>query len=243
MIEQSLIFASGMLVAALIWLLLLPAFWRRATRLARAAIEQSLPLTPNEIAAEQDRLRAVHAVEIARMRQSVAAAAERVAEARAETGERLKAEASFIQSIEQGQRRIAELEVERTALAARGADLASQLDAMTTARDAALATIGSLEVQRDGLISRLNAAVDLAEDRRIRIEDLERTSLALTDHRDQEAMRATNLRLELQTVEIQLRETQRELAELRVLSARMIPSPDKTPDSDIGTKPKPQLNS
>jgi chromosome segregation ATPase len=242
MIEQLLLFASGMLVAALIWLLFLPAFWRRATRLSREAIEQSLPLTSNEIAAEQDRLRAAHAIEIGAIRHVMEEANDRVAAAKAETGERLKAEASFIQRIEQGQRRIAELEVERDHLTDLSARLTTDLAAMTEARNAANETIGAMETQRDGLIARLNTAVDLAETRRIRIEDLETVTANLTQGRDEEAMRATNLRLELQTVEIQLRETQRELAELRVPTA--IAQPRDGESLEIAPLPKAQhLNS
>jgi arginine exporter protein ArgO len=49
MIEQILFFGLGALAAALVWLILLPAFWRRATRITRAAIERNLPLSANAI--------------------------------------------------------------------------------------------------------------------------------------------------------------------------------------------------
>jgi len=63
MIEQGLYFALGFLVAALLSLGVLPAFWRRAYRLSRREIEATLPLSPREIAAERDQLRAIFAVE------------------------------------------------------------------------------------------------------------------------------------------------------------------------------------
>ncbi len=74
MIEQGLYFALGFLVAALLALAILPAFWRRAYRLTRREIEATLPLSPREIAAERDQLRAKFAVERVQLEQRVEAA-------------------------------------------------------------------------------------------------------------------------------------------------------------------------
>ncbi|MGL5113958.1 MAG: hypothetical protein ACRC7C_01420, partial [Beijerinckiaceae bacterium] len=63
MIEQGLYFALGFLVCALLALATMPAVWRRAHRLTRRDLESSLPLSPREIAAERDQLRARFAVE------------------------------------------------------------------------------------------------------------------------------------------------------------------------------------
>jgi DNA repair exonuclease SbcCD ATPase subunit len=72
-IEQSLFFSLGFLVAALLALAILPAFWRRAYRLTRREIEATLPLSPREIAAERDQLRAKFAVERRQLEQKMEA--------------------------------------------------------------------------------------------------------------------------------------------------------------------------
>lgn len=219
-VEQILIFSLGVLVAALAWLVLLPAFWRRATRITRAAIEQSLPLTPNEIAAEQDRQRAIRAVELGRIERQIEASRQALVAAKAETGERLRAESTFLDQIDEGRRRIAELQAEGENLSARIADLEGKLTAMTSARDTALATISRLESEAKAQAKRLAETLDTAENRRIRIDELEGHLAAKTEALDAETMRATNLRLELQTVDIHLREARRELAEMTTLVAR-----------------------
>ncbi len=55
-------FGLGLLAAGLLALLVTPAIWRRAMRLARARIEAAVPLTRAEINAEKDHLRAGFAV-------------------------------------------------------------------------------------------------------------------------------------------------------------------------------------
>lgn len=63
MIEQTMIFALGFLVAGLAALAFAPAFWRRANRLTRRRLEMQIPLSVQEILAERDQLRAEFAVE------------------------------------------------------------------------------------------------------------------------------------------------------------------------------------
>ncbi len=70
MIEQILYFVLGLATAALLSLLVLPALWRRAYRLTRREIEVTLPLSPAEIAAERDQLRAKFAIEQVRLEQA-----------------------------------------------------------------------------------------------------------------------------------------------------------------------------
>lgn len=60
-------FALGVLSAGLVGLVLMPPFWRRALRLARRDMERSLPMTPDEIAAEKDQIRVGHALAIRRL--------------------------------------------------------------------------------------------------------------------------------------------------------------------------------
>ncbi len=69
MIELAMVFALGFLVASLIALAAAPAFWRRAIRLSTRRLEMQLPLSPQEIRAGRDLLRAEFAVERRRLEQ------------------------------------------------------------------------------------------------------------------------------------------------------------------------------
>lgn len=60
-------FALGLLVAGLLVVIVAPALWRRAMRLARIRIEASVPLTRAEIDADKDQLRAGFAVSARRL--------------------------------------------------------------------------------------------------------------------------------------------------------------------------------
>ncbi|MBN8533810.1 MAG: hypothetical protein J0L51_06935 [Rhizobiales bacterium] len=214
MIEQILFFGLGALMAALVWLILLPAFWRRATRITRAAIESGLPLTANEIAAEHDRLRAEHAVRIGQMEQRLDRIRTDIVEARRETGERLKAEAKYLDTIAERERLIAEREVEATGLRSRIADLEAELAALSEARSLAQTTLTGLEIQRDALTSKLNSALDQADERRHALDEARNQIERLTTHLDEETRRNAELRAELQARDISLRELERRAASL-----------------------------
>jgi chromosome segregation ATPase len=72
-IEQAMVFALGFLAAGLIALAAAPAFWRRAIRLSTRRLEMQLPLSPEEILAGRDLLRAEFAVECRRLEQKAEA--------------------------------------------------------------------------------------------------------------------------------------------------------------------------
>ncbi|HUB63475.1 MAG TPA: hypothetical protein VL996_03370 [Methylocella sp.] len=66
-----MIFALGFLVASLLALAIAPAFWARAIRLSTRRLEMQLPLSPAEILAGRDLLRAEFAVEQRRLEQKI----------------------------------------------------------------------------------------------------------------------------------------------------------------------------
>ena len=68
-----MVFALGFLVASLIALAIAPAFWRRAIRLSTRRLEMQLPLSPAEILAGRDLLRAEFAVERRQLEQKAEA--------------------------------------------------------------------------------------------------------------------------------------------------------------------------
>lgn len=73
MIEQAMYFALGFLVAGLITLLFLPAFWRRALRLSMRRLQMLAPMSMEEVIAERDLLRAEFAMRERRMEQEIEA--------------------------------------------------------------------------------------------------------------------------------------------------------------------------
>lgn len=66
-------FALGILVAGLLALLFLPAFWRRAMRLSMRRLQMLAPMSMEEVIAERDLLRAEFAVRERRMEQEMEA--------------------------------------------------------------------------------------------------------------------------------------------------------------------------
>lgn len=81
-------FALGLLVAGLIALVVTPAIWRRAMRLARRRIEASVPLTRAEIDADKDQLRANFAVASRRLEIEAARLKEKIAQNAVSVGRR-----------------------------------------------------------------------------------------------------------------------------------------------------------
>ncbi|ODN68862.1 hypothetical protein [Methylobrevis pamukkalensis] len=75
-------FTLGALTAGLLALLVLPAYARRAARLARRDIEARLPMTLEEFSAQKDALRAVHAASTARLERKATDLGDRLVEAR-----------------------------------------------------------------------------------------------------------------------------------------------------------------
>jgi chromosome segregation ATPase len=72
-IEQAMYFALGFLVAALLALMFLPAFWRRAMRLSMRRLQMLAPMSMEEVVAERDLLRAEFAVRERRLEQEMEA--------------------------------------------------------------------------------------------------------------------------------------------------------------------------
>lgn len=214
MIELILTFLLGLLSAAIIWLLCLSAFWRRAVRITQARIEQSLPLTPNEIAGERDRLRAEQAVRITQIEQSSAKMQAALLSAKVETGERLKAESTYLDRISAGEKRYAALDNERNILLDKLADLEARLETTGHALDTAQTAMTWLETQRDTLTSKLNSAMDTAEQRRITLDEAQVHAERAREALENEAGRSAQLRTELQTKQIELRELERRTASL-----------------------------
>ncbi|MEW6632423.1 MAG: hypothetical protein AB1440_16265 [Pseudomonadota bacterium] len=86
MVQSILFFALGFLCAVFLVSLVAPAVWRRAVVLTRRRLEASLPLTPAEIQAEKDRVRAEYAMTTRRLEMTVKSLQEKAAEQLVEIG-------------------------------------------------------------------------------------------------------------------------------------------------------------
>ena len=80
MVQSVLFFLLGFLCAVFLVSLIAPAVWRRAVVLTRRRLEASLPLTPAEIQADKDRVRAEYAMTTRRLEITVKNLQEKVAE-------------------------------------------------------------------------------------------------------------------------------------------------------------------
>ncbi|RUW55391.1 hypothetical protein EOA32_01820 [Mesorhizobium sp. M1A.F.Ca.ET.072.01.1.1] len=86
MVQSILFFALGFLCAAFLVSLIAPAVWRRAVVLTRRRLEASMPLTPAEMLAEKDRIRAEFAMNTRRLEMNIKNLKEKVAEQLVEIG-------------------------------------------------------------------------------------------------------------------------------------------------------------
>jgi chromosome segregation ATPase len=124
-----MVFALGFLAAGLIALAAAPAFWRRAIRLSTRRLEMQLPLSPEEILAGRDLLRAEFAVERRRLEQKAEALNLVHAADMTELGRRaaiIAAQDADLRALsKQDSERRAELAALKTALAEASAELAA----------------------------------------------------------------------------------------------------------------------
>jgi hypothetical protein len=67
MIDIGMYAALGFLLASLLALMLVPAFWNRAVRLTTKRIEATMPMSIADIEADKDQLRAEYAIELRRV--------------------------------------------------------------------------------------------------------------------------------------------------------------------------------
>lgn len=146
-----MIFALGFLVASLCGLLVLPAVNARAARLSRRRAEAMLPLSPAEIAAERDFLRAQFAVQQRRLERTVdTVRAKRHADMAAIGAGTMKA-AALARDVAARDAEIASAQAKRLALET---ELAASRDDGT----ASLATLQALEEAHADLLDSLLAA-------------------------------------------------------------------------------------
>jgi chromosome segregation ATPase len=159
-IEELMIFTLGFLVACVIALAAAPLYWRRAIRLSTRRLEMQLPLSPEEIRAGRDLLRAEFAVKCRQLEQKAAALNERHAADMAELGRSAsiisRQDANLNLLSERGSEGHEELSALRRALMETSAELAAaQKDAYDTS---------GLLARRDAKISELATSLTESQD-------------------------------------------------------------------------------
>lgn len=173
MIEQIMYFTLGLLTAALVTIALLPALWRRAVRLTRQELEATLPLSPEEIAAEKDQIRAAHAVELRRIETGREAAEAAVQAIRAESGQRLidihardATIAAYLETIAARDHTVHTLEERITGLK-------NDITTLERERDNLITNHTALRLNHQALDHEASSNRQLADQRQARIAELE----------------------------------------------------------------------
>ena len=109
MVQSVLLFALGFLVATLLALVTAPVIWRRAQTIMRRRLEALVPMSLEEVRADRDALRAVHAMDAHKLEVEVAETRRLNAEQRIEIGRGREALKARNRSIEERDRELADL--------------------------------------------------------------------------------------------------------------------------------------
>jgi chromosome segregation ATPase len=174
-IEQIMIFAIGVLVAALMALLILPGLSRRAERLARRRVEARLPTSMAQIAAERDQLRAELAIEARKVELRAEAVAGQKAQHLIEIGRRDVEIGSLQFELAARSKALSELEHAHAALTVSN----NETKAVLERTSAELATTSAHLATRDSELATLRDQHrhlnEVAEERRLSIAGLQTT--------------------------------------------------------------------
>ncbi len=235
-IQSVMLVLLGFLLATLLVLLLVPAYWRRAERLTSERIRASMPLTESEIRADKDRIRAEYAIKLHRLEVD----SDKQAHASARQQIELNRRDATISSLE------GEIAAMRTAL--EGYENAHRVLEQTIMErvpslEQRLSEARKLAFQRDRELSELRHALD--EQGR----ELEQTTLERTQQRDElfkvNSMLATYaarsreslndpgiaaevaLRAEIEQLKARLGDSAKELAAARRAAARPAAEPSR----------------
>ncbi|VAW18615.1 Chromosome segregation ATPases [hydrothermal vent metagenome] len=181
LLENMMYFVLGFIACALLALMIMPAIWRRATRLTKKRIEAATPLTMSEFRADKDQLRAEFALSTRRLEMNVENLRKRLADQLIEINRKrsdqlqLKSERdeqlTIIGELEQREsdlrRRILDLEKEST-------DLAQRLRMSERDYSAKASELERLRARNGGVSSaEIDELLNALEKERLRSERLE----------------------------------------------------------------------
>jgi chromosome segregation ATPase len=153
-----LFFVLGVLACGFVVALFAPAAWRRAARLTRRRIEATLPLTPGEIQAEKDGVRAEFAMAMCRLEMEIQALREKSASQLVELNRGEAATRQMRAQQETGERALAGSEARNSELRADLGQRESQLQQLTES----LAAAEKMIENRAGELEKLGQMYDEA---------------------------------------------------------------------------------
>lgn len=213
MIEQIMYFALGVLTAALVTMALLPALWRRAVRLTRRELEATLPLTPAEIAAERDQIRAAHAIDIRRLETQLEQGEALLQATKTDLGARLTQVHLHETTISAQKQSIEALEGELEDKRSRIGNLEQDIALLAGERDKLIANLSAQQQTGQTLEQELQAQRTLAEQRRLRLAEREEEATALNGKLADSLASVRQLRDDSQKKSDELRQAARKLRE------------------------------
>ncbi len=193
MIEQAMYFAIGFCAAALLALAVLPAFWDRALRLTRRRLEAQMAMSPEQITAARDQLRAEFAVQQRRLElQLEAVLAHRHADL-SEIGRRTATSHALENASTASRNEIARLQQANASQQAETEALKAELSALEAAHAALQSAHQELGERRDNLAAELRSITDVATERHAELLSVETLISGLRARaRDLETMLATS---------------------------------------------------
>jgi len=209
LIEQAMIFALGFFVAGLLALLFLPAVQRRAARLAARRMEMQLPLSMEEIVAERDQLRAEFAVERRRLEQRLEAEGETAAGHMADVGRHTATINDLNGQLSDTREDLRTLGEAKDALNREMAEVEARISPTLKALDEETA---AHNITRENLRSKTSEAEVLLVERdlaRTERDGLETKRATLQRRLDEEALRAADLRDQIETLRQRVAEADR----------------------------------
>ncbi len=238
MVQSILFFVLGFLCAGFLTVLVAPAVWRRAVALTRKRIEATIPLTPSEIQADKDRIRAEFAIAVRKLEVEAKGLKERLTvqlvelsrgkesiKALAEEGERKDASLAELQAAkEQAEAALAEREARLHALA----EQIGAMERATTERAREFEKLGRL--YEEASFSSSNRQIELAA-REAEVEKLGTEAAALraqrkeADRRSSEAL--TESRLSRDALEAEQKKVADAEKKLERLAATLADREDK----------------
>lgn len=164
-IENIMYFALGLLAAALVALIIMPAVWKRAVRLTKRRIEAATPITMAEFRADKDQLRAEFALSTRKLEMTIETLRNRLAQQVGDVSQSRSDLGALRAEREQRDAIVKELEAREAELRARTSEMerqATDLAQRLRMRERELESRGSeIETLRDAVRGDLPKGTDI----------------------------------------------------------------------------------
>lgn len=198
MFEGILYFVLGFLSAAMIALMISPAIWARAVALTRKRVENSVPLTLNEIQADKDQLRAEFAMSTRRLEMSVEELREKAANQIIEISRKRDELAKIGEESRERIKVIEELEIHASELRSRLKDREEKLSETSSRLDRTTAKLEEKAKQLEQLRGELTDSRYATDSSRIELVAKQTEMQNLSDQVAAASLREEQVRQEIQ---------------------------------------------